>query len=114
MPHVVLRHSNNLSNCDFVPLFKKLHELMVNSLGVKLTSCSSMVIPHTQYLIGDGDSNNAFIHLEIKVKPYIGKKSLDQTGERSLEMLKDYMVGYDMFKIKMSVDCLVVSEHFKS
>ena len=114
MPHIVLRHSNNLPNCEFIPFFKKLHELLVKNLGVKLTSCSSMVISHSVYLIGDGDVNNAFVHLDIKIKPNIKKESLDLTAAAALDMLKAYMASYCNFKIKISVDCLEVTQYFKS
>jgi 5-carboxymethyl-2-hydroxymuconate isomerase len=114
MPHIVLRHSNNLADRNFIPFFKDLHLLLVNNLGVKLTSCSSMVIPHSQYLVGDGDHKNAFIHLEIKVKPNIDKTSLDTTGTAALAMLKDYVGNSTDLKIKMSVDCLEVTKYFKS
>jgi|SRR6185437_8794425 len=114
MPHITLRHSDNLNDRSFIPFFKDLHSLLVNNLGVKLTSCSSTVIPHSQYLVGDGDYKNAFIHLEIKVKPNIDKIALDTTGAAALEMLKHYIGNSTDLEIKISVDCLEVTKYFKS
>lgn len=114
MPHIILRHSDNLPNCDFVPFFKTLHQVLVDNLAVKLSSCSSMVISHADYLIGAGEINNAFVHLEVKVKPYIQPQLLDLTAGIVLEMLQRYLASYSDLKIKISVDFLSVTQYFKS
>lgn len=113
MPHMVLRHSSNLSGCDFIPFFSKLHEILVKNLGVKSSSCSSMVITHNQYLVGDG-TNNAFVHLDIKVKPSINLEFLKLTGTESFNLLKKHVSNYNNLNIKVSVDFLTVSPFFKS
>ena len=110
MPHITLRHSDNLSNCNFVPFFKTLHQTLADNLSVKLSSCSSMVIAHNQYLIGGGEINNAFVHLEVKVKPHIQHQVLDLTAGIAFEMLKHYLSNYSDLKIK--IEALQLSVRF--
>jgi 5-carboxymethyl-2-hydroxymuconate isomerase len=113
LPHITLRHSSNLNDCDFIPFFKELHDLLVEKLDVKLSSCSSMVISHDRYLLGDGHADNAFVHLNIAVKPHIRDDALDSISTQALEQLKSYMSSSPL-KIKISVECSKVSPLFKS
>lgn len=113
MPHITLRHSSNLNDCHFIPFFKELHELLVEKLDVKLSSCSSMVISHDHYLLGDGHVDNAFVHLNIAAKPQVHDDLLDSISAQALEKLKSYMSNSPL-KIKISVDCSKVSPLFKS
>jgi len=67
MPHLTLEYSNNVLENDFSSLFLQIHELLSTQLPTQLKSCKSRVIGSEDYVIGDGNKTNAFVHLSILV-----------------------------------------------
>lgn len=65
MPHLTFEYSANLGKLNVKPLLKEVHQLLTAQLPAKLTACQSQIIPHQDYLIGDGDGHYAFINLTI-------------------------------------------------
>ena len=116
MPHMLLRHSNNVSNYNFKLFLKNLHVFLVDSLGVKLASCSSLITSHEDYLIGDGALNNAFVHLDIKIKPKYDNNQLELILGAILKLLQKHVENYNKsgLNIRISVDCLELNQYFKN
>ncbi len=110
MPHLTLRHSSNLKDADFLPFFQKAHMVLCELLNVKSSSCSSMVTPHQQYLIGDGEMHNAFVHLDVLVKAERYTKELLKKASQSLfNELSHYLALTDASQAKASVDVFETS-----
>ncbi len=116
MPHLILRHSSNLQKNDFKSFFIKAHELISRILNVRISSCSSFVISHEQYVLGDGDDKDkVFIHLDVHIKPGNDSKYLQTTGKHLLELLQTYVVNQGLDStIKISVCLSEVSPYFYS
>lgn len=103
MPHLTLRHSDNLKDFNFIPFFQKAHEILCHMIHVKPTSCSSMVISHQQYLIADGQPEAVFIHLDVLVKSGKDPVLLNQVSQSLLKELKNYLTLQDVLHTKVSV-----------
>lgn len=67
MPHLTLEYSSNMLEKDFTHLFLHIHELLATQLPTQLTACKSKIIRCDNYVIGDANKNNAFVHLSIKI-----------------------------------------------
>lgn len=90
MPHIILEHSNNIKGINFSTFLLELHELLASKLPTKIENCKSRVLIHSQYIIGQGDKNNAFIHIEIKILPGRNQELLKSIAEIILEKLKAF------------------------
>jgi 5-carboxymethyl-2-hydroxymuconate isomerase len=104
MPHLTLRYSDNLKNKNFIPFFHEAHKILCATLQVKPASCSSMATMHEQYLIGNGESEDIFIHLDVlaKSKRYT-EEILCQVSHDILNALKNYLESQSIENIKTSV-----------
>ncbi len=91
MPHLILEYSENIiEEMEFSALFKQCHDLLVERLSTALKSCKSRAYLCEDYYVGDGNANNAFVHLTVKVMAGRSKELLNSTAESLLEILKIY------------------------
>ena len=91
MPHLVLEYSANISEkSNFKALFAKCHQLLVEQLPTELASCKSRAIQQSDFYLGDGNTHNAFVHLQIKVLPGRTTEKLHNIGNNILPLLKDH------------------------
>jgi 5-carboxymethyl-2-hydroxymuconate isomerase len=98
MPHLVLEYSDNIKEKEsFKLLFVQLHQILVTVCSATLESCQSRAIPWEIYYIGDGNSKNAFVHLEVclaegrplEVRKAAGRQMLGVCGEYFSKSLRD-------------------------
>lgn len=117
MPHLVLEYSANIrERIEFLALFKECHELLAGRLPTSLKNCKSRVYVCENYYVGDGNTDNAFAHLAIKIMPGRSKEILNHTGEALLELLKKYF-SEPMRKLNLELSLEIIELHgpyFKS
>ena len=66
MPHCILEYSSNVVETpNLERLFEELHRRLAATGHFKLNDIKSRAIKHDCFCIGDGDSNRAFVTLEI-------------------------------------------------
>lgn len=91
MPHLILEYSANVLEDDsFGELFEKCHGLLADSLPTERKSCVSRAIECTQYCVGEGRGDSAFIHVNLKVKAGRTFEVLKKTAEVILEAIKSH------------------------
>ena len=61
--------SDNIIEKDLVSVANEVHSILANILPTKLESCKTRIIRHSEFLIGNGDKYNAFLHVSIEVMP---------------------------------------------
>lgn len=89
MPQLTLEFSSNIiEKIGIECLFASCHTLLANTLPAELASCKSRIIEATTFYIGDGNPNNAFVHMSLKVKAGRSKETLKKVGESLMEILK--------------------------
>lgn len=88
MPVVHFEYTHNLTIDNQVNDFlKEVHITLVEIIKTDLLTCRSTIACHSDYLIGDGDSSNAFIQLSIRMLPGRSKETKDKLGAQLLTMI---------------------------
>lgn len=91
MPHIVLEYSDNLPPLlDFRALFDDLHQALNRIGGIKIENCKSRARAARHCFIGDGNADNAFIHLGIEFIEGRSAEVKQAIGRECLELLKRY------------------------
>ncbi len=88
MPQITLECSDNIIEKNMHPLLLEIHHLLSERLPTELSSCKSRVIRINHYLVGDGASQNAFVHLTISVLKGRSEELLKSIAQTILEKLK--------------------------
>lgn len=66
MPHCILEYSGNIiDKTDNPAILKNIHDLLVNTGGFSLNDIKSRTVVHSDYLVGDGRADRAFVALTI-------------------------------------------------
>ncbi|MFX0116657.1 MAG: 5-carboxymethyl-2-hydroxymuconate Delta-isomerase [Candidatus Hodarchaeota archaeon] len=91
MPQILLEYSSNIKETiGFETLFADLHDIMSNTAGVRIENCKSRLLEHSNYYIGDGNPQNAFVHLEVQWLEGRTSEVISLLGEELLALLKQY------------------------
>lgn len=91
MPHLVLEFSSNVKEKGaFEPLFKELHQVLVHVASTQLESCKSRAVSRDVFYIGDGNPQNAFVHLDICLAEGRSLEVREEIGRLMLEILGRY------------------------
>lgn len=70
MPQLILEYSSNIFEKDAMkPLFQEYHSILEKNLPTDIDRCKSRAIACHDYYIGNGQPNNAFIHISLKIMP---------------------------------------------
>ncbi len=91
MPHIVLEYSDNLPELpDFRALFDDIHLTLNRIGGIRLENCKSRARSARHCYIGDGNPDNAFIHLDIAFVEGRSDEIKQAIGRECLELVKRY------------------------
>jgi 5-carboxymethyl-2-hydroxymuconate isomerase len=67
MPHLTLEYSASLaSKFGHRELFRQLHNTLADMVGIRLANCKSRAYPATDAMVGDGDTDAVFVHLDVR------------------------------------------------
>lgn len=91
MPQIILELSNNIVETDFSKALVEIHQILTDGLPCSLASCKSRIIRHKDFLVGDGNLNNAFVHISIGVLPGRTKETREIVANKILNSLKNYL-----------------------
>ena len=68
MPHITLEYTDNIgSQIDFRHFFSELHVLLKERGGMDVKNCKSRAIRLEEFLLADGNTPSAFMHLSIRI-----------------------------------------------
>ncbi len=91
MPQITLQYTTNIDqSINIKDLFIKIHRILANVGGIKIENCKSRAIKIEDYYIGQGESSNAFVHVNVAFlegRPLELKKDI---GGQLLGLLKKY------------------------
>jgi len=81
MPQLILEFSSNiLEKNNLVTLFQECHSILEKKLPTDIDSCKSRAIECHDYYIGNGEPNNAFVHISLKIMPGRSLDTLKKCG----------------------------------
>jgi 5-carboxymethyl-2-hydroxymuconate isomerase len=116
MPHIVLEYSENLSELpDFRALFDDIHQALNRIGGIKVENCKSRARVAEHCYIGDGNPDNAFIHLDIEFVKGRSAEVRQTIGRECLDLVKRYYHLHlsDALQITVKVDDIALDFYFK-
>jgi len=88
MPHCVLEYSANIKDSvNFQEFFARLHELLAASGEIQLDRLKSRWFCRDNYLVGNGDVKNAFVHLQISLLSGRSVEVRKKLGAQAFDLL---------------------------
>jgi 5-carboxymethyl-2-hydroxymuconate isomerase len=70
MPHVTVEYSANLDGLvDLPKLLRQVHEAVMASGLFQLGAIRTRAEPRQLFVVADGDPDNAFIHVDLRIAP---------------------------------------------
>ena len=88
MPHIILECSNNIVEKNLSSLIIDIHTLLTQMLPTQLSGCKSRIIRDKDYVVGNNDPQNAFVHVTVKVLKGRSKDLLDSVANAIMDKLK--------------------------
>jgi len=92
MPHCVLEYSPQIKfKSDFKSFFKELHSYMVSTDHFEERSIKSRVRIADEVFMGDGDSSQSFVYLQISLLSGRPKEILKDLSSKALSILDSHL-----------------------
>ena len=108
MPHLVLEYTANLAGqVDHRALFGKLHATMMAGGEFRQEEIKSRAIRLDDYYIGNGDPENAFVHLKVSMLDKRGDVAMQRIAQSLLPVLEDsYRQAFETHKCQICVEAV--------
>ncbi len=91
MPQLILEYSANIIEKDNIStLLASINKLLSEQLPTEIRNCKSRALAYSSFCIGDGNPQNAFVHLNLKIKAGRSRELLNILGNQIIEILKKY------------------------
>ena len=106
MPHITLQHSSNIKpSSNVTELLAKLHETLHIVGGIKLENCKSRRVIFEDYLVGDGEGNQGFVHLDIRFIEGRDEQTKRSIGAKCNTILQQaFLTSSDEDNIQITVE----------
>lgn len=91
MPHVILEYSANILKQEkesIHHIFPVIHKMLTQYLPTQEGGCKSRSKQYDTFYLGDGNTNNAFVYLELKICKGRSLETQSMVGEKLLAMLQ--------------------------
>ena len=109
MPHLILEASANIiaSNAKIKQTLNDCQNLLVAKLPTQLSNCKSRLILHDLFIVGDGNEQNAFIHLTVKIMKGRSQELLSEIAQKLKQILiNDFSKSSDHLNLASSVEII--------
>ncbi len=115
MPHLTLEYTANINEAvNFADLFQQCHQVLVAGLPTQLASCKSRAVVREHYYVGDGDPQNAFVTLTVKVMPGRKPEILDKVAQELLAIVQQHFIlATAQLNLQITVEVAELSPHYK-
>jgi len=117
MPHLTLEYTRGLEPTTHFPaLFHALHGIL-SDVGIAAGNCKSRAIPLEVTYVAEGTSQQAFVHLEIRLLEGRPDEVKQEIGRRALSALRDAFPtpeGQDEIQITVELCDMRRAAYFKS
>lgn len=115
MPFLTLELSNNIiEKNNLNDLFSACHTLLVTHLPTTMQHCKSRAFICDSFYIGDDDSNNALIHMILKILPGRAEEVLQNVGKKLLELLSQHFAeSLQKFNLQITLEIVEIQRYFK-
>lgn len=92
MPHMTLEYTGNIANeINTNDLLKKMNASLISHEGLfSPQGIRSRAIKLTDYLVGDGSSNDGFVHVNLKIAPGRTEEAKKNVFDHLFQVIEDY------------------------
>lgn len=91
MPHLTLEYSSNAGRPGSLPgLFAALHGVLAEIGGIRLENCKSRAYSASDFLVGYGQRQDAFVHLDIRFLEGRTDALKQAIGKHAVALLQDH------------------------
>lgn len=103
MPQLRLEFSSNvLEKTNMTSLFHECHLILEKTLPTQINTCKSRAIECDLFYVGNGNQNNAFVHVSLKVLPGRDVETLKKLGEVMMDLFQKYFAD-SMQKLNLQI-----------
>lgn len=117
MPQIVLEHSANVAPGNALKeVMQRIHQIISTTGAISIDNCKSRCYCADNFLVGNGDPDNAFVHLDVR---FVEGRTLEvrqAIGEQLKRCLTEYFLpanGNKKLQITVEVRDIVLDEYFK-
>jgi 5-carboxymethyl-2-hydroxymuconate isomerase len=113
MPHFIIEYSSNLDDeIKIQKLMSSLQDAALETGVFPLGGIRFRAVRCDKYLIADGDPENAFVHLTLKIGHGRDEATRKEVGEKLFDALKRYFKPlFDKRPLGLSFELLELHEH---
>ena len=91
MPHLTLEYTSNLDEwANDVSLLLDLHAILKSEAAIKVENCKSRWRMAEEWAVGDGSSEGAFVHLDLRFLEGRSSRVKQAVGLSALERLRSH------------------------
>lgn len=115
MPHLKLEYTSNLPReIASEELFGRLHRILADVGGIDIRNCKSRAIELHNFFVGDGASDEGYVHLDVRFLEGRRPELKTELGRRILEALRDaYDTGERAIQVTVEVGDIARAYYFK-
>ncbi|MGD0831892.1 MAG: 5-carboxymethyl-2-hydroxymuconate Delta-isomerase [Terracidiphilus sp.] len=90
MPHCIFEYSANIADdSDWHKIMMKVHETLISTGQFVTMDIKSRVVRHENFVIGDGENNQSFVTLDIRILDGRSDDIKNEITKAALEVLVD-------------------------
>ena len=102
MPHITLQYKEKGEKVpELKSFFQDLHTLLHETAGIAYEHCKSRLIPVSNHLVGDGQGDQSFVHLEIRLIEGRPLEIKQKIGNQSVALLKQYFATTGQISVEL-------------
>jgi 5-carboxymethyl-2-hydroxymuconate isomerase len=92
MPHITVEYSSNLDpRVSMRSVIEGIHAAVLASGAFEKGGVRTRAISQDLYVVADGDPDNAFIHVDMRIAPGRSAETKKQVAQSILDVLRDRM-----------------------
>ncbi len=112
MPHFIIEYSSNLDDeIKIQKLFSTLHDAALETGLFPLSSIIFRAVRCEKYLIADGDPENAFVHMTLRLRYGRDIETRKVVGELLFKALTDYFkLHFSRYPLNVSFEIVELHE----
>jgi len=106
MPHLTLEYTTNLDEWASDPrLLLSLHRMLESVAGIQIGNCKSRWRMVEEWVVGDGEGESAFIHLDLRFLEGRSRSVKEAVGMGAVEILKNHFgPGSEGLNLQITVE----------
>jgi 5-carboxymethyl-2-hydroxymuconate isomerase len=114
MPHLTLEYSVNiLEKNNFKKLFTEFNEILASTLPTDIKGCKCRAYPVSDFVVGEDASDNAFVHIELKILRGRDGNTMRETGMKIMETARTYFTeSFKKLSLQLTLEIIDLPPHY--